>query len=128
MLPAIGDSPGRPLAHFFATLCGPIMTPRIAAMARGLGFESGEHLFVSGADITRRMRDWQEGKHLSFGISAYYLKKAGAPDPKELSGPASASIRREGTRSSAQRGTRRPIIWRCPTTAATTAATPTGTP
>jgi len=73
-LPAIGDSPGRPLLHLFGTLATPVMDRKLAAMARGLGCVPGSHHYASAADVNRGMKKWNPGERLSFGLSEYYTE------------------------------------------------------
>ncbi|MEX0776104.1 MAG: heparinase II/III family protein [Phycisphaeraceae bacterium] len=72
MLPAIGDSPGRPLLHLFGSLAAPVMDAKLAAMARGLGCVPGTHQYASAGDVARAMTKWRPGQRLTIGVSAYY--------------------------------------------------------
>ncbi|HYF51938.1 MAG TPA: heparinase II/III family protein, partial [Planctomycetota bacterium] len=90
MIAGIGDSPGRPLAYFFSTLAAPVMTPKLVAMARALGFAAGETITSSMGDIAKRMQDWQPGTPPNVGISGHYRKEEGksakaSAQPKETS-------------------------------------------
>ncbi len=88
MLPAIGDSPGRPLHHLFGTLATPIMDRSLAAMAQGLGCVPGTHAKASAADTTRAMKTWQRNRPVTIGSSAYYSAQRKQPDPTNLPSPA----------------------------------------
>ncbi|MBA3707476.1 MAG: heparinase II/III family protein [Planctomycetes bacterium] len=72
VLPAIGDSSGRPLAHLFGTLATPVLTPELAAMARGLGFETAKPLVGVPAEIAKRMKAWKSGSASRVGLSPWY--------------------------------------------------------
>ena len=91
-IPPFGDSDGRNYQHLLGALASPVMTPRLAAMARALSIEPGTPVTENAAGVARRMSDWRPGAAPKIGLSNYYLNKGQLkkPDPKHLPKDSSA--------------------------------------
>src|SRR5207253_2820208 len=74
-IPPFGDSDGRNYQHLFGAMASPVMTPRLAAMARALSIEPGTSTTETAAGVAQRMRDWRPGQPPKIGVSNYYLNK-----------------------------------------------------
>jgi hypothetical protein len=88
VLPAIGDSSGRPLAHFFSTLATPVLTAELAAMARGLGYETAKPLVAVPAEVAKRMKAWKPDAPPRVGLSPWYSHGPAKRDAKGAPTPA----------------------------------------
>ncbi|MGH7144655.1 MAG: heparinase II/III domain-containing protein [Planctomycetota bacterium] len=91
-IPPIGDSAGRTYHHFFGRLAVPVMTPRLAAMGRGVGCAPGAASVIAAPEVARKLHGWRSGTPPQIGLAPYYLEagKIAPPDAKQL--PAAASV------------------------------------
>jgi hypothetical protein len=93
-IPPFGDSDGRNYKHLFGALAAPVMTPRLAAMARALSIEPGTTTTETAAGVERKMSAWRPGEAPKIGLTNYYLNKGNLkkPDPKHLPKLSSANF------------------------------------
>lgn len=98
VLADFGDEFGGSLAYLFGSLAVPVISPRLAALARALGFEPGALRFESPAALTRRFSRWKPGQAPRVGLSPYFAARRGPAkaEAKALPDPASVQYPQGG--------------------------------
>jgi hypothetical protein len=81
-----GDEFGGSLAQLFCINATPAMTPRLAAMARALGYEPGKLSYQTPAELGKSFAKWQAGTAPRIGLSPWFThgRKAAAPAKSAL--------------------------------------------
>ena len=86
ILTEFGDEHGGSLEYLFDTLATPVMTPRLAALARALGFEPGRLSYETPAGLVRCYRNWKEGTPTYIGLAPHFTRRGAVrkPNPRDL--------------------------------------------
>jgi hypothetical protein len=87
-----GDEFGGSLAHLFCTMAAPVMTPRIAAMSRALGYEPGKLAYETPQALARRFRRWSPGTPPRVGLSPWFSHPREPRKPVRTALPTPASV------------------------------------
>ncbi|HEY3322537.1 MAG TPA: heparinase II/III family protein [Planctomycetota bacterium] len=76
VLSEFGDEFGGSLAMLLGTLAAPVMNPPLAAMSRALGYEPGEMLSETAAELQRKFKNWKAGAAPRVGLSPWFAGRA----------------------------------------------------
>ncbi|MCW8129319.1 MAG: heparinase II/III family protein [Planctomycetota bacterium] len=81
VLSDFGDEFGGSHAYLFGSLAVPVMSPRLAALARALGYEPGSLSYESPAALAARFKHWKPGKAPRVGLSPHFEKRKAPAKP-----------------------------------------------
>ncbi|MBA2626907.1 MAG: heparinase II/III family protein, partial [Gemmatimonadales bacterium] len=87
ILVEFGDEFGGSLAQLFCINGTPMMSPRIAAMARALGYEPGKLSSQTPAELTRFFKRWTPGTSPRIGLSPWFTHGRNAAKPAKAALP-----------------------------------------
>ncbi|HTL53130.1 MAG TPA: heparinase II/III family protein, partial [Planctomycetota bacterium] len=89
-----GDEFGGSMAYLFGSLAVPVLSPKLAALARALGHEPGGLEYQTPGKLTRAFKTFKPGHAQRTGLSPYFApgRKVQKPNAKDLPKPASAQF------------------------------------